>query len=133
MQINFHMSVNKFLKISVMMLTVVALIILIIAGQIQYAEAQLPGGGFHATIISFCTCSPGYISFIIGAGTTLSGLYYFAPWTIPLDATSMMPGAFWLGYYLPFVGGEMCWMVSGFFCIPPFQSASLMEMYGGSF
>ena len=89
--------------------------------------AQLPGGGFNITIVMYCTCGPGYLAFIVGVGSTTSGLYYFGPQTLIVTGTGFGPAA-WLGYYTP--GAGTCFMYVALACIT--VPANLMLYYGGS-
>ncbi len=90
-------------------------------------EAQLPGGGFNVAIVTYCTCGPGYLALIVGAGSTPTGLYYFGPQTQYWVGTGL-PVASWLGFYTPNAG--VCLMNAGIGCFS--ITGNLMNWYGGS-
>ena len=128
------MKFNKKSRRALSILVILAVILFANMGIVEYAEAFLPSGGYHASILTYCTCGTmGYMSFIVGVPGTASGLFYFAPYTMRLNTTSMMPGANWLGFSTP--GAGMCFMLIptpfGAVCLPIFFG-SLMNAYGAS-
>ncbi len=89
--------------------------------------AQQPGGGFNVSIIMYCTCGVGYLTLVIGVGSTASGLYYFGPQTQYWVGTGF-PSAAWLGFYTPNAG--ICSIYAGLTCFV--ITGNLMLYYGGS-
>jgi hypothetical protein len=95
---------------------------------LAYAQGGQAGGGFFTTVM-ICTCSGGFLDFMMDYSGGGSGLYYFFPGFRP-NAGSGLGSGQWLGYYQP--GGGVCTIIAFISCIP-IQANAPQNPWGASF